>query len=179
MKPFIGISRIWYGAPWKDGSDAPSPSSIKKSIDEMWEIKNSHDGTWKYEQDDPETTDYVNELTGRVYYQDKVKEGASKISFTMGVFSFLDKSKLQGGEEVKVSNTSVGWKSKVDNDVIHKGIIAQTKTGNFIVFTNAAIVAKADTQEKNVGLGVVATSMECDNENIAAEYWFDGSSIQL
>lgn len=171
MKPFIGISQIWYGTPL---TAEPSATGISALVKSMTEVKNSHDGTWSYEQDDPETTEYINELTGQTYYIDRTSNGKCTINFTMGVFEFSDKAALEGGEVVE---TGTGWKSSSDLQNINKAIVAKTKTGNFIVFPNASIVAKGDTQEKNIGLGVTATAMESETDGIEAVYMFDGAKI--
>ena len=54
-----------------------------------------------------------------------------------------------------------------------------TKTGTYIIFTNAAIIGKGDQQQKAVGLGVTAVAMEntLGGQNpVADEYWFDAPS---
>lgn len=174
MKPFIGIKKIWYGSPL---TTEPTVSTIASLISSFTEVKNSHDGTWGYTQDDPTTTEYKNELTGQTYYTDKQDEGKETITFTMGAYEFQDKATLQGGEVIKNSSEVVGWKSKSGGGVISKAVIGMTKTGHYIIFTNATIVAKADTQEKNIGLGVTAVASENENEGVAAVYFFDGSKI--
>lgn len=171
MKPFIGISQIWYGDPL---TAEPTISDIAALVKKMTEVKNSHDGTWAYSQDDPETTEYVNELTGQTYYIDRTSNGKCTINFTMGVFEFTDKAALEGGE---VINSGEGWKSSADLLNINKAIVAKTKTGNYIIFSNASIVGKGDVQEKNVGLGVTATAMESDTDGVEAIYMFDGSKV--
>lgn len=174
MKPFIGIKKIWYGSVL---TKEPTVAGLLTLIQTMTQVKNSHDGTWGYSQDDPETTDYKNELTGLVYYTDKTSDGAQTINFTMGVYEFADKAELQGGEEIKESTESVGWKSTTGADLVHKAIVAQTKTGHYIIFSNAAIVAKADVQEKNIGLGVKAIAMESDTDGVSAIYFFNGDKV--
>lgn len=176
MKPFIGIKRIWYGDVL---ATEPTIKTLSTVIQSMTEVTNSHDGTWSYEQDDPDTTDYKNELTGQTYYTDKTSDGAHNINFTMGVYEFEDKATLQGGEVIKDNTKTVGWKSKTSNDLVKKCIVAQTKVGHYIVFTNATIIAKADTQEKNIGLGVKAIAQENDNAGVASEYWFDGDAVTV
>lgn len=63
----------------------------------------------------------------------------------MGVFSFDDKVDLQGGEKV---DTDAGWAASDTPGIINKAIVGQTKTGNYIVFTNAAVIAKGNAVEK-------------------------------
>lgn len=185
-KPYIGIKNIWYGPVI---AEVPTIEKLKTLIGPSGtytRVKNSHDGTWGYEQDDPETTDYKNELTGLTYFTDKTSDGNHIINFTMGVYDYAQKADLQGGLELKKPSGSAvtgktnfnGWQSASANDLVNKGVIAQTKTGHLIVFTNALIIAKVDTQEKNLGLGVKATAQENATSGVAAEYWVDADSAK-
>lgn len=180
-KPFIGIKRIWYTEPL---SDALTPSKLKTLLGSATEVKNSHDGTWGYSQDDPSVTEYKNELNGQVYYRDKTDEGAKTITFSMGIYSWKNKKDLQGGvmlnasgAETETETEAVGWASSQELKNVNKAIIAQTKTGNYIVFSNAAVVAKGDQQDKNITLGVSAVAMESETEGVKGEYMYDGSAV--
>ena len=182
-KPFIGIKQLWYGPVLS--ADLPNVAAINALINpqsgtsDFVEVKNVHDGTWGYSHDDPDTTDYINELTGQPYYRDKTSNGARTITFTLGVYEFQQKKDLQGGEVIVKGGTgddkddAIGWKSSGALENVNKCIIAKTKTGNYIVFSNASIVAKGDQQEKNIGLGITAVCMENENNGVAAEYMFD------
>lgn len=171
MKPFIGIKRIWYGEPL---SAAPTAATIASLVASMTEVKNSHEGTWSYTQDDPSITDYINELTGKPYYRDAVDAGNKTIAFTMGVYSFEDRVALQGGTMVED-----GWAAPLNPQLVYKSIIAQTKTGNFVVFTNAGVIAKTNAAEKNLGLGVTAVAMDSEVKGVADEYLFNGEKVTL
>lgn len=164
MKPFIGLKRLWYGNPL-----TAKPTSIELlNVAGMTEIKNVHQGTWSYTQDDPEVTDYKNELTGNNYYRDMTAQGAKNINFTIGEYDFDTRVALQGG---KYENGV--WEAPTELALINKCIVAQTKTGHYICFPNASIVTKVDTQEKNLGLGIVATAVEDTTNGLADEYWFN------
>lgn len=172
MKPFIGLKKIWYGNPMKE---APASYAEVESLVEgngYKAVENVHDGTWSYTQDDPSITDYINMLTGQPYFRDITNAGNKTIAFTMGQYEFADLVALQGGEEVGTD----GWASGT-SELIYKSVIAQTKTGNFIVFTNAGIIAKTNAAEQNLGLGVTAVAMDNENKDaqgkkVAAEYRF-------
>ena len=172
LKPFIGIKRIWYGDVI---AEAVTKTSLPTIIAEMTEVKNSHQDTWGYSQDDPTYTDYINELNGEIYFRDVTQRGANTITFTMGEWEFSDKVALEGGELVDTD----GWASTDSFDTINKAVVAQTKTGNFIVFTNASIVAKNNQVEKNIGLGVTAVAMTNSNTGVKARYMFNGANIAL
>lgn len=172
MKPFIGIKKIWYGEPMTVAPTNATLLNLLSTQNQYTEVKNSHEGTWSYTQDDPSITDYINELTGVPYYRDMTSAGNKTIAFTMGVYAFEDRVALQGGEIVEG-----GWKSPEHPSLVYKSIIAETKTGNYIVFTNAGVVAKTNAAEKNLGLGVTAVAMDNETEGVADEYLFDGSQL--
>lgn len=174
MKPFIGIKKIYYGDPFTANV---TPTTLKSWISSATEVTNSHDGTWSYTQDDPEVTDYINELTGSPYYRDKTSQGTKTIAFTIGAYAFEDKVALQGGEVIKNDDETIGWKAPSELTIPYKGIVGITKTGNIVVFTNASIVGKVDTQEKNLGLGVTAVAMDSGVTGVADEYWFAAEAI--
>jgi len=182
MKPFIGIKRLWYGPELTKAladtlvSGAAVKSLVTTQANGFKEIKNVHDGTWGYSQDDPSVTDYINELTGKPYYRDKISDGARTITFTLGVYEFADKAALQGGSVIEDNGTAVGWKSDGAIDNIEKCIVALTKTGNYIIFSDASIIAKGDQQEKNIGLGITAVCMESEITGVEAEYLFEGGT---
>ena len=143
-----------------------------KTATTFTEILNVHEGTWGYSHDDPSVTEYINELTGQPYYRDKTTLGARTINFTLGVYDFATKAALQGGSTIG----EVGWKSSGALENVNKCIIAKTKTGNWIVFSNASIVAKGDQQEKNIGLGITAVCMENETSGVEAEYMFEAAT---
>lgn len=94
------------------------------------EVKNSHQNTWGYTEDDPAITGYINELTGKVYYRDVTAKDAKTIAFTMGEYDFEDKKELQGGELVKEGQEAVGWKEPDNAEVINKAIVGVSKNGD-------------------------------------------------
>lgn len=175
MKPFIGLKRIWYGAPL---TEVPTIAGLPDLVKKMTEVTNVHEGTWSYTQDDPATTDYINMLTGQPYYRDVTNMGNKTIAFTMGEYEFSDLVTLQGGESLE---NGEGWASTSVPQLFYKAIVAQTKTGNFIVFSNAGIIAKTNAAEQNLGLGVTAVAMDAekqeDGTKLAAEYRFKGDKV--
>ena len=81
------------------------------------------------------------------------------------------------GAETTTDTEAVGWSSSQELANINKCIVAQTKTGNYIVFSNAAIVAKGDQQDKNITLGISAVAMESETAGVAGEYQWEGTSV--
>lgn len=171
---FIGIDNLWFGEPLT--ADIDTLDKLKTQINAMTKVNNSHDGTFGYEQDDNDETEYKNELTGEDYFVDVTSYGAKRIKWSIGEFDFDTYAAFMGGEVIK---GNLGWKTNSNKNVDNKAILAQTKSGNFILFSNAKITAKNDTQEKGVMIGITARCMESQKAGVAAEYRFDGSSIKI
>ena len=175
MPKFIGIKQLWYGDVISVTTNL-TQAGVASLIAASTEVKNIHQDTWGYQEGDPSTTEYKNELTGLTYFTDKTELGQKTIQFTMGEYDYATKAALYGGEVIEESNTPVGWKSTGAVELIHKSIIALTKTGTYIIFTNANIVAKNDQQQKAIGLGVTAIAEENPATGVEDEYWFDAPS---
>lgn len=173
MNTFIGLQKLWYGDELKT---APTYAGMEALIASMTEVTNVHQDTWGYEEADPETTEYVNELTGQNYYVDMTKQGIPTISFTLGEYQFQQKADLQGGTVIKDGTTEVGWQKPTEMNVIYKSIVALSKTGTYIIFPKAQITGKGDVQEKNIGLGVSALCCETGTSTVAPEYWIKKKS---
>ena len=163
MNTFIGLKKLWYGDVL---SAAPTYSGMDTLVAGMTEVKNVHQDTWGYEEADPETTEYMNELT---------KQGIPTISFTLGEYEFQQKADLQGGsvitEGTGSSATVVGWHKPTELNIIYKAVVALSKTDTYIIFPKAQITGKGDVQEKNIGLGVSAMCVETGIDGVAPEYW--------
>lgn len=177
-KKFIGIKKIWYGEPIskvtsKDTGLSGAEIAAFLKDPKTVAVENSHQDTWGYTQDDPTVADYVNELNGKVYHRDITSMGAKTIAFTLGMYSYQQKADLCGGKATETS-----WEEPKDPVLIDKCIVAQTKTGNFIVFPNASIIGKVNFVEKNIGLGVSAVAQETGIEGLAGEKWLDESVVK-
>ena len=176
-RPFIGLKRVWYGDVVKTVTTPETGytvAELKALIATMTEVKNVHQDTWGYEESDPSVTDYINELTGQPYYRDVTQAAIPTVSFTLGEYSFKDKTALQGGKA-----TDDGWERTDMTALVEKSIVAMTKTGNFIFMPKANIVGKGSFVEKNIGLGVSAVPLETGVEGLASEKWFDGDKVKL
>lgn len=164
---FIGLKKIWYGKPLTAEPKSHADVTALTTGGDFTEVKNVHDGTWSYTQDDPTITEYINMLSGQPYFREITNAGNKTIAFTMGQYEFDDLVKLQGGAKVG----SDGWKAGAPT-FIKQAVIAQTKSGHYIVFSNAGIVAKTNAAEQNLGLGVTAVAMDNEDADIAPEYRF-------
>lgn len=170
-KLFIGIKQIWYGDVF---AQAVTASTLKTWLGTATEVKNSHQDTWQYTEDDPAYTDYKNELSGGIYYRDLTEKGAKTITFTMGEYELDDLVALRGGEKV---GTGDGWASPAEPVINNMGLVGKTKTGNYIVFSNASIIGKGNAVEKNIGLGVTAVAMDNPNQGVKSDYLFYGEKV--
>lgn len=169
MNTFISLQKLWYGDVLET---APTQATIDTVISKFTEVKNVHGDTWGYEEADPETTEYLNALTGQNYYVDKTKNGVPTISFTMGEYEYKQKADLQGGTVIEDdAQNAIGWSRPTAMENIYKSVIALSKTGVYIIFPKAQIVAKGDAQDKNIGLGVTATCVDSGVDGVAPEYW--------
>lgn len=174
-KPYIGIKEIYYG---ESISEDLTPAKLKTWLATATKVTNSHDGSYSFNQDDPQTEDYINELTGKPYYKDITSLGNKTIAFTMGEYAYSDMAELCGGTVLTdESDNPIGWKAPETPLLVYKAIVGKTKTGNYVVFTNAIIVGKTNMQSKNMGLGVTATAMESGVVGVSDEYRYEGSAV--
>ena len=165
-KPFIGIKAIYYGEPI---TEAVTSEKLTTWLGTAETVENVHQDTWSYEQGDPDIEDYLNELDGKIYYRDAKTAGSKTISFTIGKYDAQTKANLCSGT---VNTEEEMWAAPDGIPLVNKAIVAVTKSGNTIVFTNASIVAKAAPASKNIGLGVTAVAMDNDKPDVADEYIF-------
>lgn len=171
MNTFIGIKKLWYGDVLTSDTYL-TQATLATLVAGMTPVENVHEDTWGYEESDPETTEYNNELTGQPYYIDNVKQGQPTISFTLGEYQYQQKADLQGGSVITDgSDNPVGWSRPTELETIYKSVVALSKTGVYIVFPKAQITGKGDVQEKNIGLGVQAKAVETGVSGLSTEYW--------
>ena len=183
-KPYIGIKRVLYGDALltlpngKEKFDgamlAELLATVGKENAKLKEVTNVHKDTWGYEESDPTVTEYINQLTGLAYYRDMEQAGVPTVSFTLGQYDLQTKAELQGGEVIDGA-----WHRKDMLKLISKLIVAQTKTGNWIVMPNANIVGKGNFVDKNIGLGVAAVPVETGVDGLSAEMWFTEEMVAL
>jgi hypothetical protein len=172
QKQFIGLSQLWYGEVIATAPLTGAALAAYLQAAATKEVTNVHDDTWGYEESDPEVTEYINQLSGLPYYRDKVSQAAPSVAFTLGEYQFADLAALIGG-----TATDTSWARPDSVDFIEKGVVAKTKTGNYIVFPRANIIAKGNYVERNLGLGVTAFALETGVEGLASQYMFDGSVV--
>lgn len=181
-KPYIGIKRVLYGDAMTalptgstkfDGAFLKSLlATVGQENAKLTEVKNVHQDTWGYEESDPTVTDYIDQLTGQPYYRDVEQAGVPTVSFTMGKYDYATKAALQGGKVID------GVWHRIDMaQPISKLIVAQIKTGTWIVMPNANLISKGNFVQKNIGLGVSAVPVETGVEGLSAEMWIDNEDV--
>ena len=167
--PFIGLKRLWYGEVF---TEAVTKTSLETWLGTAKEIKNVHEETWKYTQEDPTEDEYTNELDGQTYYVDEIKKGKKTIEFTIGVWEVDDRVALAGG-----TKDELGWNPPINTPEINKALCGLTKNGNLVLMSKAKVTTKDDTQKKNIGLGVKATALS--NGSVPPVRLIDGSTITI
>jgi len=166
----VGIKKLYYFDTSLVTEDLTG-SKLYALIEQMTEITNVHQDTWSLEESEASITGYKNQLTGKLYRQDK-EEGEVTINFTIGEYDYATKAALLGG-----TATDTSWKRSREKFLIEKGFYAITEDDQHVVVPRANVVAREATGDKAVQLPVRATELEPKDTAIAAEYWFDGSEV--
>jgi hypothetical protein len=174
----IGIQRLWYGPPIPvPANGAEFTSAMLKTymgLATTVEVQNVHDDTMTYEESDPTTENYINQLSGLTYHIDKITQAAPIFNFSLGQYTFDDMANLIGGTPLE--NGKI-WKRPNRIDIIQLAVIGKYKTGVLIVFPKANIIAKGGNILHGVGVGVVATALETGADNLGMEYFVDASLL--
>lgn len=155
MNTIVSIEKLYYGNVLTTGSLLPA--EIKAAIEATTtkQITNVHDTTWTFEEEDPSTTDYNNQLNGQTYYRDSTP-GAVTMNFSVGQYEFETVADLKGG-----TGTSKHWTAPETSSLIYKSMFAITKDGTVIVFPRADVSAQWGMIEDKVhGLICTATMMD-------------------
>jgi hypothetical protein len=174
MKTVVSIQKLYYGEPITAlaNSGGLSKDDVTAFISETdtKEVPNVHATTWAYEEDDPTTTDYINQLNDQIYYTD-FEAGGRRISFTMGQYEYALKADLKGGKA-----TATGWTAPVSKSIIYKTVVALTRDNTYIIFPKAVISCRTGmVEDKLIGELVTASPLETGIAGMEAEGWFDAA----
>lgn len=167
----IDIKRLWHA---NVPTEALTAESLKAMLSAQGtkEIKNVHQDTWTIEEAESSQDSYRNQLTGMVYRRGSKTMGEVTFAFTIGRYDFETKKELMGG-----TATANSWaRSKQPTD-IKRCLIALTEDGVYCVLTYADISAREANTDGAVGIAVVGTALEPENEAISSEYWFDAEAV--
>lgn len=138
------------------------------------EIKNIHQDTWTLEESESSQDSYRNQLTGSVYRMGVKQMGDITVNFTIGQYDYDLKAKFLGG---KVSEGGNGWERPRGIFEVQRGFIALTADDQYCFLPKCNVNAHEANTDGAIGIAIVATAMEPDNELISPEYWFDTSEV--
>lgn len=170
----IDIKKLWYCDPSAIDADltgAALAALIAAATTD--EVKNVHQDTWTFEEGEPSQESYKNQLTGSVYRVGSKDMGEVTVNFTIGRYDYATKAALLGG-----TATGTTWKRARGIVDIKKCIIALTEDDQYVVLPYANIMAREASTDGAIGLAVVGTMLEPENEAVMPEYWFDISEVK-
>lgn len=133
---------------------------------------NIHQDTWTVEESESSQDSYRNQLTQAIYRMGSKTMGDVTFNWTIGQYDYHTKAEFLGG-----TATDKSWKRARGIVEIHKCLIALTEDDQYCVLTKANINGHEGNTDGAVGIAIVGTAMEPENDKIASEYWFDKSEV--
>lgn len=181
-KSQIGVKKLYYGVklstvlkPYENGDNTTglSPAELKAFLAAATtkEVKNIHEDNWNYEKTLASKTGYKNKISGKIYRRSTDDPGESKITFTMGKYSFEDKADFEGG-----TSGANKWSAASEFENKELTIVALTEDDVYIVYPRADIVAGGVTTDDAIGESVEATALEPDIA-LESEAWILKSAV--
>lgn len=131
-----------------------------------------HQDTWTLEETEASQDGYRNQLTGSTYRMGTKTMGDVTFNWTIGKYDYFTKAEFLGGVA-----TGTSWKRPRGIVEIQKTLIALTEDNQYVVLPVANIKAREANTDGAVGIGIIGTMIEPDNEDISPEYWFDKSEV--
>lgn len=174
MVTAAGIKGLWYAPPTavtKDLYEDPTELAKILQAETTKKVTNVHQDTWSIEEAEPSVETYDNQLTKKVYRQDK-EMGENTMAFTIGQYDYKTKADFLGG----VAKDGA-WKRSREVVDINYCMIALTEDNQYCVYPKAAITGRNADADGAVGIGVSATALEPDNTAISSEYWLDYDEV--
>lgn len=98
--------------------------------------------------------------------------GDVTFNWTIGQYDYATKAEFLGGVA-----TAKSWKRPRGIVEIHKTLIALTEDNQYCVLPYADITGREANTDGAVGIGIVGTAMEPENDAVSPEYWFDSSEV--
>lgn len=136
------------------------------------EVKNIHQDTWTIEESESSQDGYRNQLTGSIYRMGTKTMGDVTFNWTIGQYDYATKAEFLGGVA-----TAKSWKRPRGIVEIHKTLIALTEDNQYCVLPYANVAGREANTDGAVGIGIVGTAMEPENDAVSSEYWFDSSEV--
>lgn len=172
----VDIKRLWYAdtsAITADLTGAALYNLINGDSPAATEVKNVHQDTWSIEEDEPSQDTYKNQLTGSVYRMGSKEMGNVTFNWTIGRYDYATKAAFMGGDATETS-----WKRARGITEVKKCLIALTEDDQYCVLPYANVTAREANTDGAIGIAVVGTALEPENEEISSEYWFDSSVVK-
>lgn len=165
----VDIKRLWHApvnAVTGDLTGSMLATILKATTTK--EVMNIHQETWSIEEDEPSQDSYKNQLTKAVYRMGAKDVGSVTFNWTIGRYDYAEKAEFMGGEA-----TDGSWKRARGVVEIRKCLIALTEDDQYCVLPYANVTAREVNTDGAIGIAIVGTMMEPENEEIMPEYWFD------
>lgn len=169
----VDIKRLWHApvsAVTSDLTGALLATLLKAATTK--EVKNVHQDTWSIEEGETSQDSYRNQLTGSVYRKGAKNMGEVTFNWTIGRYDYAEKAEFMGG-----TATDSSWKRARGVVDIQKCLIALTEDDQYCVLPYASIMAREANTDGAIGIAIIGTMMEPENEEIMPEYWFDASEV--
>lgn len=167
----IDIKQLWY-TDTANVTESITAATLKTLITGATEVKNVHQDTWSVEESEPSQDSYKNQLTGSTYRMGDKTMGDLQFSWTIGRYDFATKADLMGG-----TATETSWARPRGVVEVRKCLIALTEDDVYVVLPYANVNAREANTDKAIGIAVVGTMMEPENEAVMPEYWFLKSAV--
>jgi len=173
-KSYVDIKELYYGAVFATVADPAVGLTGAEVFAHTWKpVTNIHGTSWKYNQDAPNVTQHVNQLTGNPYRAD-VKSGAKTMDFNIGEYDYAMKAEFQGG-----TATDKSWKAPAKPAIIYMAFKAVTDDDCVIVFTRALVLSNSSNTDNAIGLNTKGVAMDSGVAGLEDEAWFDLSEIKV
>lgn len=166
----IDIKRLWYGDTNLVTSALKTKATVETLIGGLTEVKNVHQDTWTIDEAESSQDSYKNQLTGATYRMGAKTMGDVSFNFTIGRYDFKTKADLMGG-----TADDAHWERKRGVVELRHVLVALTEDDVYCILPFANVNTREANTDGAVGLAVVATMMEPENEEIAPEYWVDAT----
>lgn len=170
----VGIKRLWYTDPTKITADLTGAALAALLADkDTKEVKNVHQDTWSIEESEASQDGYKNQLTGATYRMGAKKMGDVTFNWTIGRYDYATKADLMGG-----TATETSWKRARGIIEVRKTLIALTEDQQYCALPLTNVNVREANTDGAIGLAVVGTMLEPEDEAIMPEYWFDATEVK-
>lgn len=169
----IDIKGLWYApttAVTADLTGATLATLLKAATTKK--VENVHQDTWSIEESEPSQDSYKNQLTNATYRMGAKTMGDVTFNFTLGRYDYKTKADFMGG-----TGTDTSWKRARGVSDVKLCLIALTEDDQYCVLPYANISGREANTDGAIGIAVVGTMLEPEDEAIMPEYWFDSSEV--